>query len=140
MWFSSVSTFIVRSSGGSAYEVYIIKLLIATTLLNLLLDFDVISYPEEGTGVEILLNDLEGTTGTCCMEAHMHARDQDHSREMHYFNFTTILAATNSFSDENKLGEGGFGPVYKVKSYTYFFVHIEKCCHENWARTNQIFD
>ncbi|RVW86344.1 Cysteine-rich receptor-like protein kinase 25 [Vitis vinifera] len=77
-------------------------------------DFDVISYPEEGTGVEILLNDLEGTTGTCCMEAHMHARDQDHSREMHYFNFTTILAATNSFSDENKLGEGGFGPVYKV--------------------------
>lgn len=71
--------------------------------------------PEEGTGVEILLNDLEGTTGTCCMEAHMHARDQDHSREMHYFNFTTILAATNSFSDENKLGEGGFGPVYKGK-------------------------
>ena len=49
--------------------------------------------------------------------------DQDHSREMHYFNFTTIVAATNSFSDDNKLGEGGFGPVYKVKSYKYFFVH-----------------
>jgi len=25
-----------------------------------------------------------------------------------------ILAATAHFSDENKLGEGGFGPVYKV--------------------------
>ena len=24
------------------------------------------------------------------------------------------MAATNSFSQENKLGEGGFGPVYKV--------------------------
>ncbi|EFH51797.1 predicted protein, partial [Arabidopsis lyrata subsp. lyrata] len=25
-----------------------------------------------------------------------------------------ILVATNNFSDENKLGEGGFGSVYKV--------------------------
>ena len=24
------------------------------------------------------------------------------------------MAATNDFSSENKLGEGGFGPVYKV--------------------------
>ncbi|RYR37359.1 hypothetical protein Ahy_A09g042262 [Arachis hypogaea] len=27
--------------------------------------------------------------------------------------FATIMAATNNFSDENKLGQGGFGPVYK---------------------------
>ncbi|KAL1537377.1 non-specific serine/threonine protein kinase [Salvia divinorum] len=27
--------------------------------------------------------------------------------------FSTIKAATNDFSDDNKLGEGGFGPVYK---------------------------
>lgn len=26
----------------------------------------------------------------------------------------SILAATDDFSEENKLGEGGFGPVYKV--------------------------
>ena len=30
------------------------------------------------------------------------------------FDLSTIEAATNNFSDENKLGEGGFGPVYKV--------------------------
>ncbi|XP_059436936.1 cysteine-rich receptor-like protein kinase 11 [Corylus avellana] len=41
------------------------------------------------------------------------ARDQDNSGEMHYFNLSTMQAATNNFSDANKLGEGGFGPVYK---------------------------
>nr|GEV39804.1 G-type lectin S-receptor-like serine/threonine-protein kinase At1g67520 [Tanacetum cinerariifolium] len=29
------------------------------------------------------------------------------------FSFASIMAATNDFSLENKLGEGGFGPVYK---------------------------
>nr|GEX12013.1 G-type lectin S-receptor-like serine/threonine-protein kinase At1g67520 [Tanacetum cinerariifolium] len=31
------------------------------------------------------------------------------------FSFATIVAATNDFAIENKLGEGGFGPVYKGK-------------------------
>jgi len=30
------------------------------------------------------------------------------------FDFFAITNATNNFSDTNKLGEGGFGPVYKV--------------------------
>jgi hypothetical protein len=30
------------------------------------------------------------------------------------FNFATIEAATNNFSNDNKLGEGGFGAVYKI--------------------------
>ena len=30
------------------------------------------------------------------------------------YNAATIMAATNHFSLHNKLGEGGFGPVYKV--------------------------
>ncbi|PIA58492.1 hypothetical protein AQUCO_00500436v1 [Aquilegia coerulea] len=31
------------------------------------------------------------------------------------FNFATVEAATDNFSDDNKLGEGGFGAVYKGK-------------------------
>lgn len=33
--------------------------------------------------------------------------------EVPLFDFTEIAIATNNFSNHNKLGEGGFGPVYK---------------------------
>ncbi|KAA8525712.1 hypothetical protein F0562_007567 [Nyssa sinensis] len=33
--------------------------------------------------------------------------------DMKIFSFASIVAATNNFSGENKLGQGGFGPVYK---------------------------
>ena len=34
--------------------------------------------------------------------------------ELPLFELATLLNATNNFSSDNKLGEGGFGPVYKV--------------------------
>uniref|UniRef100_A0A5B7AYL4 Receptor-like serine/threonine-protein kinase n=1 Tax=Davidia involucrata TaxID=16924 RepID=A0A5B7AYL4_DAVIN len=33
--------------------------------------------------------------------------------DLKIFSFASIVAATNDFSNENKLGQGGFGPVYK---------------------------
>jgi hypothetical protein len=40
--------------------------------------------------------------------------------ELPLFDFHTIASATNNFSFTNKIGEGGFGPVYKVISqYIY---------------------
>lgn len=39
--------------------------------------------------------------------------------ELFIYNFDCILIATNNFSITNKLGEGGFGPVYKVIIFLY---------------------
>lgn len=35
--------------------------------------------------------------------------------EFSVFEFDQVLEATSNFSEVNKLGEGGFGAVYKVK-------------------------
>lgn len=47
----------------------------------------------------------------------------DGSDDSFQIDFDTIRVATNDFSYENKLGEGGFGPVYKVLTY-YCFIEI----------------
>lgn len=36
------------------------------------------------------------------------------SQEFSFIQLDILHEATNHFSNENKLGEGGFGPVYKV--------------------------
>jgi len=42
-------------------------------------------------------------------------KDEDQQDfELPFFNISTMISATNDFSICNKLGEGGFGPVYKV--------------------------
>jgi hypothetical protein len=35
------------------------------------------------------------------------------------FNFDIIRVATSDFSDSNKLGQGGFGIVYRVRQHFY---------------------
>jgi hypothetical protein len=37
------------------------------------------------------------------------------------FSLSQLLEATSNFSDENKLGQGGFGPVYKVKNHSWVY-------------------
>ncbi|XP_059291441.1 G-type lectin S-receptor-like serine/threonine-protein kinase At4g03230 [Lycium ferocissimum] len=39
--------------------------------------------------------------------------NSDEVIDVPYFHLETILAATDNFSNANKLGQGGFGPVYK---------------------------
>ena len=51
-----------------------------------------------------------------------HGNDHENGGDVHYFILSDILAATNNFSDANKLGEGGFGPVYKVRRYVMFLI------------------
>ena len=47
-------------------------------------------------------------------------RDQlkkEDAPELAMLSFSSILAATNNFNISNKLGQGGFGPVYKVTTF-----------------------
>lgn len=37
------------------------------------------------------------------------------SSDFMVYDFPVVLEATVNFSEENKLGQGGFGPVYKVR-------------------------
>ncbi|KAJ4827876.1 hypothetical protein Tsubulata_036232, partial [Turnera subulata] len=46
--------------------------------------------------------------------------------EMHFFNLDTIATATNNFSDANKIGEGGFGSVYKGTLLTGKEIAVKK--------------
>ena len=39
---------------------------------------------------------------------------QKEDMDLPIFDFSTIVKATDNFSSRNKLGEGGFGKVYKV--------------------------
>ena len=58
--------------------------------------------------------------GMQTQESNKDCNDQNHENnlELPLFDLATVMKATNNFSLENKLGEGGFGPVYKVTSYT----------------------
>ncbi|KAK8602950.1 hypothetical protein V6N13_085152 [Hibiscus sabdariffa] len=47
-------------------------------------------------------------------------KGEDEDMELAVFAFGTIAQATNTFSFNNKLGEGGFGPVYKLSVFTFF--------------------
>lgn len=63
---------------------------------------------------ERLLFELESnTTSTPYSSISYYTKDEKMSDELHSFSFETIAAATNNFHSRDKLGEGGFGPVYK---------------------------
>ncbi|KAL5824770.1 hypothetical protein ACOSQ3_020833 [Xanthoceras sorbifolium] len=58
---------------------------------------------------EMILYELEDNT------TNKQKRDRKKRNELHVFSFESIASATNNFASTNKLGEGGFGAVYKGK-------------------------
>ena len=61
--------------------------------------------------------------------------------EFSVFDFDDILDATDNFSEENKLGEGGFGPVYKVlcSKILYFTVNLFLCNFDYLSYSNNLW-
>lgn len=68
---------------------------------------------QSNSSVLSLCADAEETTGVTCSEI-VEQESLARSLDPLQFDFGVIRAATTNFSIENKLGEGGFGPVYKV--------------------------
>ncbi len=64
----------------------------------------------------MLIIELEGNAIPCTVNEKLKKQIKDGhvSHELQIFSFENISAATSNFTTENKLGEGGFGPVYKV--------------------------
>ncbi|KAG6603756.1 Cysteine-rich receptor-like protein kinase 25, partial [Cucurbita argyrosperma subsp. sororia] len=87
---------------------------LASLLYCLLLSKKRRQHPEMDTGEQVLLRNLGDAKSAELMKQDLHSRDGDNDEEMHYFSFITLQAATNNFADANRLGEGGFGPVFKV--------------------------
>lgn len=49
-------------------------------------------------------------------------------QELPVFSLDTIANATSQFNEDNKLGEGGFGPVYKVRVSSLSITFHISCC------------
>ncbi|XP_059462638.1 G-type lectin S-receptor-like serine/threonine-protein kinase B120 isoform X2 [Corylus avellana] len=49
------------------------------------------------------------------MNTNNNMKKREKDAELPLYSYESVLAATNNFSTVNKLGEGGFGPVYKAK-------------------------
>ncbi|GKV42571.1 hypothetical protein SLEP1_g49954 [Rubroshorea leprosula] len=58
--------------------------------------------------------------------------------EIPLFNFSSVSAATNNFSSSNKLGEGGFGPVYMGKLSNGHKVAVKRLSRRSGQGWNEL--
>lgn len=60
----------------------------------------------------------------CLADGHNEGTAQD--LDLPLFDLAAIINATDDFSIHNKLGEGGYGPVYKVMTNCDSLVTVQK--------------
>ncbi|KAF7045515.1 hypothetical protein CFC21_054620 [Triticum aestivum] len=93
---------------------HIIKVLIITTVVLLLASFFCfITWFGLAVDLKNLLGCLDLYTACPEREGEELVWGIGRSSEFKLFDFSQVSDATSNFSDENKLGQGGFGPVYK---------------------------
>ena len=66
--------------------------------------------PEKDRSAELLYKRMEELTS-----GNESASNQVKLKDLPLFEFEVLATSTDNFSLRNKLGQGGFGPVYKVK-------------------------
>ena len=66
--------------------------------------------PEKDRSAELLYKRMEELTS-----GNESASNQVKLKDLPLFEFKVLATSTDSFSPGNKLGQGGFGPVYKVQ-------------------------
>ncbi|PIN00513.1 Non-specific serine/threonine protein kinase [Handroanthus impetiginosus] len=69
----------------------------------------------KGVAEKTLLHELEGAAITPRQDSAMNDKTDKKRNQVYLFSFKALQMATNYFSTANKLGEGGFGSVYKGK-------------------------
>lgn len=86
--------------------------------------------------VDVSVTNVSGTVSVPTMSMEMEQvlklwRVEESDSEFSLFDFDQIADATDNFSDDHKLGQGGFGPVYKVgaRRTTY-------CCQQHAAHAH----
>ncbi|KAL5737866.1 hypothetical protein ACOSP7_030627 [Xanthoceras sorbifolium] len=108
-----------QNHGGEKKLILVIAIVVVVEVLLLLTSF--IGGGEDSKRKEMersqdrLLLDINMSTETSTSELSNEERAKGKSNDswLPLFSFSSVSAATNNFSIENKLGEGGFGPIYK---------------------------
>jgi hypothetical protein len=82
---------------------------------------------EETSRYDLLLFDfsteLHGINDGTNTKDNVNMRGKKDGDQLPMFSYESVSAATNNFSAVNKLGQGGFGPVYKV----YMIHSLDEC-------------
>ncbi|XP_058210008.1 uncharacterized protein LOC131322632 [Rhododendron vialii] len=79
----------------------------------------------EDSGEDLMLFDIGTSTGAADCKCRSRTGKKKEV-DLPLFSFASVSAATDDFSDANKLGEGGFGPVYKGKLVTGYEVAVKR--------------
>ncbi|KAM5586758.1 hypothetical protein ABKV19_005600 [Rosa sericea] len=81
-------------------------------------------YNQNQTRIQEMLNMMNSNRRT---NANGLQNDEKGGHDLSVFNYTTIITATCNFSDQNKLGEGGFGPGKLVTGQEIAVNRLSKC-------------
>ncbi|CAM0144801.1 unnamed protein product [Urochloa decumbens] len=106
-----------RSNGSNHRKVLIVTLIVSITVFCAILVAGILIIRAQRQRAEKRKLQLQAQSrnSSATEEALKLWRIEESSTEFTLYDFAELAAATGDFSDENLLGRGGFGPVYKGK-------------------------